>query len=56
MVEISNARYEDLIRAETTLAIICRVWKTLPSYKAAEEVSALLNNGSDESEVKADAE
>lgn len=55
MVEISNARYEELIRAETTLEIICRVWMTLPSYKAAEELGAVINSTA-KGEVKTDAE
>ena len=54
MVEISNARYEELIRAETTLVLICRAAKNLPSYKVADEVKILVGN--DESEVNADAE
>ena len=52
MVEISNARYEQLIKAEITLEMIRRVAAMLPAYKVAEEVAVLL----DESEVKADAE
>ena len=51
MVEISNARYEQLIRAETTLDSVKRICKTLPSYKLDDALKALLT---DESEVKTD--
>lgn len=53
MVEISNTRYEELIRAETTLDSVKRICKTLPSYKLDDALKALLT---DESEVNANAE
>lgn len=53
MVEISNARYEELIAAETTLYIVKRVCASIPSYRMDEALKALLDT---ESEVKPDAE
>ena len=53
MVEISNARYEQLVKAEATLDIVKRVCKAIPSYRMDDALKALLDA---ESEVKADAE
>lgn len=53
MVEISNTRYEQLIRAETTLDAVKRICKTLESYQMGDALKALLDT---EREVKADAE
>lgn len=53
MVEISNARYEQLIKAEATLDIVKRVCASIPSYRMDDALKALLDT---ESEVKADAE
>lgn len=53
MVEISNARYEQLIKAEATLDSVKRICKTIPSYCMDDALKALLDT---ESEVKADAE
>ena len=53
MVEISNARFAELISAETTLKAVKRAFKTLPSYMREDTFKVLLN---DESEVKKDAE
>lgn len=53
MVKISNARYEELIRVETTFNNLKRIAKTVPSYKWDEELKALIM---EESEVKTDAE
>lgn len=53
MVEISNARYEELIRVEATFNNLKRIAKTVPSYKWDEALKALIM---EESEVKTDAE
>lgn len=53
MVEISNARYEELIRVETTFNNVKVIAKTVPSYKWDEALKALIM---EESEVKTDAE
>ena len=53
MVEISNARYEQLIKAETVLHAVKLLAKKVPSYKWDESLMALVL---EESEGEADAE
>ncbi len=50
MVEISNTRYEELIRAETMLDNVNRIVRNVPSYKIDDALKALLT---DESRTKA---
>lgn len=54
MVELSNARFAELISAETTLKAVKRAVMETPGYRLDDVLNALL--GVKESEVKPDAE
>lgn len=54
MVELTNARFVELIRAEMMLETVIRAVKETPGYRLDDVLGVLL--GAKESEVKKDAE
>lgn len=54
MVELTNARFVELIRAELMLETVIRAVKGTPGYRLDDVLNALL--GVKESEAKTDAE